>query len=635
MSFPVTRSRFFIILPATLALLGCDTLDHPGSTGFLSGLGASTAHASASSDHGASFSARDDRISHQLVESALKALADGDLDTASQRANAALKFDITNPRLQFLNAYVYQQMGIRGDTSKYELAEQGYLEALKFDPGNMRAQRQLGILYMAQRKYTRAKAYFAAVALDDDNDPALLYDLAKASYYARDPQTAEAVLKQLSKIAPDMLTEPGFVQALSLATAAVNDDGEANALIDRYQQTLTKGAKLSFVKRRLRNWRDFYEYDASRLVTPVSMTKIANDEDSEDDEDKPSKDTSKPEAKPADVKSKSSDMVVVEVVLIGTQEDARQSRGTNLLDGLQLQFGDTLENTPGFSFGQNRVNDALGSGLAENTQTVTSFINIPAIRYSLNIANALDSYGEILAKPSLVAQSGETSQFFSGTEVLAAAVSGGDGDSVSVEKEVGVKLAITPTVLDDGKVRLHVAAERTFLTDPSTSVLFQFRLDTTKTNINSTVTMNFDQTLVIGGLTEKATSGASDGVPIVRDIPGINLFFSQKSSRVFQRSVLILITPRRPEYTTEPARATSESEKNLNTVERDLERFQQRHRDWFTPRDKLHLVKNSEDPAFTEEFHMNDIPALNWKEADGTSSNSANNLKHYLLAGDT
>ena len=48
-------------------------------------------------------------------------------------------------------------------------------------------------------------------------------------------------------------------------------------------------------------------------------------------------------------------------------------------------------------------------------------------------------------------------------------------------------------------IRLHVVAERTFLTDPSNSVVFEFRLDTTKTNVNSTVTMKFDETLILGG----------------------------------------------------------------------------------------------------------------------------------------
>lgn len=668
---PLTIRHLLLVPLAALALQGCETADRPGRSPFLSSHDAAAIHASPS---GGSFSSRrDDRIGYQLVESALDALADGDLERASHRANAALKFDITNPRLQFLNAYVYQQMGLSGDTSKYQLAEQGYLQTLKFDPGNTRVQYQLGTVYMAQRKYSLARNYFAAVALDNDDDPAALYDLATASYYARDPFTAEAVLRELAATSPLVAGQPEFAQALSIATAAVNDREAADALLARYSATLAGADSLDFVKRRLRNWRDFYEYDARANVTLASLTNkvetapaeamtgtpaqgapiplenisrrkpmlaaAAFDDDDDDDEDFDDFDELDDAAKVGDIGGTdetpaSTEMVVVEVVLIGTQEDARRSRGVNLLEGLQLQFGDTLENVPGVSFGETRINDALNSGLAENTQTITNFINIPAIRYSLNIANALDSYGEILAKPSLVALSGETSEFFSGTEVLAAAVSGGDGDSVSVEKEVGVKLAVTPTVTSGGKVRLHVAAERTFLTDPSTSVLFEFRLDTTKTNINSTVTMDFGETLVIGGLTEKETTSSTDGVPIIRDIPGINLFFSQEASRVFERSILILITPRRPQFTNQTAEARGEAQESASSVARDVERFQQRHREWFAPRDGfLPQVNHGDLPAFVGEFHANDIPRGALARRGGTAG-SVEDLKRYLLAGD-
>src|SRR5690606_26800581 len=82
-------------------------------------------------------------------------------------------------------------------------------------------------------------------------------------------------------------------------------------------------------------------------------------------------------------------MVVVDVVLIGIEEDRRETRGINLLNGLQLQFGDPLVPLPALSFGRNRVKDLTNSGLAENTRTITSLISIPSVTYSLNIANSL------------------------------------------------------------------------------------------------------------------------------------------------------------------------------------------------------------------------------------------------------
>jgi len=65
------------------------------------------------------------------------------------------------------------------------------------------------------------------------------------------------------------------------------------------------------------------------------------------------------------------------------------------------------------------------------------------------------------------------------------------GDSVSIDKEIGVKLEVTPDVLPNDMLKLRVFAERTFLTQPSRSVEFQYRLDTTKTSVNATVAMKY------------------------------------------------------------------------------------------------------------------------------------------------
>ena len=233
--------------------------------------------------------------------------------------------------------------------------------------------------------------------------------------------------------------------------------------------------------------------------------------------------------------------------------------------------------------------------------------------YSLNIANSADANNQVLAKPSLVAQAGETSEFFSGTEILAAAVSGGSGDSVSVQKEVGVKLAVTPEILPNDMIRLHVVAERTFLTDPSNSVVFEFRLDTTKTNVNSTVTMKFGETLILGGLSERETSKSADGVPGLMDIPGLNYFFSQRVEREFERSILILMTPRRPVYTRQSGSDRAAVNGELSELEQELAKLERRHGDWYTPRPTFDVLREQlEGKAFFEEFRAGDVQIDAW-----------------------
>ena len=573
----------------------------------------------------------------ELVRESINALEAQELDKASKVINLALKLDITNPDLQFLNGLTYHLMGVAGDASKLSLAEQGYLQALKFDPGNLSAQYQMGLLYMDQRRFSLAQGYFASVALHLSDDPAVLYSLASASYYARDPKTTEAALNQLMAVAPDAKDQPEVLKAAALSLAAMDDREGASAFVQAYREAVIDTQHVDYLEQRIGGWQSFYDNDAKVLMAQYSGNAYGSNNDPYAAQASPYGSSPDPYGAQNSPYGASQDpygaqtnpngqqgaavtegfvdasMVVVDVVLIGTQEDIRNSRGINLLNGLQLQFGDPLTGTVGYGYSNSRTADYLGNGAEDSTQTITRMISIPAVTYSLNIANSADANNHVLAKPSLVAQAGQTSEFFSGTEILAAAVSGGNGDSVSVQKEVGVKLAVTPEILPDDMIRLHVVAERTFLTDPSNSVVFEFRLDTTKTNVNSTVTMKFDETLVLGGLSERETSKSADGVPILMDIPGVNLLFSQRVEREFERSVLILITPRRPQYARQAQSDRDETIDELSDLERDIERLEQRHKDWFVPHPTFsEIIKKLEGREFFEEFRSGDVKIQSW-----------------------
>ncbi len=60
-----------------------------------------------------------------LAAKGLKALEADRIGDASDAFNQALKLDITNSYLQFLNGYAYHLMGDLDDTSKYTLALEG------------------------------------------------------------------------------------------------------------------------------------------------------------------------------------------------------------------------------------------------------------------------------------------------------------------------------------------------------------------------------------------------------------------------------------------------------------------------------------------------------------------------------
>lgn len=613
--------RTGLLSVSMLALVGCQTV---GSNMTPSGYGSSVKTV-------IGMPAKDSAI-QALVRQSLGALEKDKLKEASQYINLALKLDITNPDLQFLNGLTYHLMGVRGDASKYVMAEQGYNQALRFDPGNLSARYQLGLLHMDQRRYSYAQGHFAAVALHRGDDPTVLYSLASASYYARDPKTSEAALRRLMKVAPDAKVQPEILKAAALSLSAMDDRAGAAEFVTAYRKAVVDAGDTDYLQSRVNGWQSFYDTDAKVLQAQFNTDEIYSEPiDPEfsapqfSDPYGQSVDTYDEQnnlnAQQVDSSFTDSSMVVVDVVLIGTQEDVRDSRGINLLNGLQLQFGDPLSGTFGYSQTKDVVKDYLGSDLETNTKSITRMIGIPSVTYSLNIANSLNANNQVLAKPSLVAQNGQTSEFFSGTEILAAAVSGGSGDSVSVQKEVGVKLAVTPEILPNDMLRLHVVAERTFLTDPSNSVVFEFRLDTTKTNVNSTVTMKFGETLILGGLSERETSKSADGVPGLMDIPILNYLFSQRVERQFERSILILLTPRRPHYTRQDTADRAQVEQKMSELERNLLRLEQRHGDWYTPRPTFNELRDKlEVKEFFEEFRNGDVKIQSWQnDASGQS----------------
>ena len=599
------RSAFgAALLCSTVVLAGCQTI------GFGTDLGVESGRTITTHAQGGMVDGYGSVEATTLANQALAALAKGDFETASTRINAALRLDITNARLQFLNGLTYHMMALEGDSTKLDMAEQGYTLALKFDPGNVLVKRHLARLYMEQERFAQAEGLLAGVAVYHHDDPDVLYDLAVAAYYNHDPETAEAALSHLAEVAPERAHTPAILRARAMVMAALDDTAAAEKALDGLRRVAPDSSEVDHIERRIRNWADFYTFDAHTILAqynPYGTDATGGD---------PAPDAAAPEGDAGTAAGgdfADGKMVVVDVVLIGTQSDVRDTRGVNLLNGLQLQFGDPVAGTSAFRYGIDKSKAYIDPTLSTSTQTITGLISIPAVTYSLNIANNSDAQNQILAKPSLVAQAGQTSEFFSGTEITAAAVSGGAGDSVSVQKEVGVKLAVTPEFLPDDKIRLHVVAERTFLTDPSNSVVFQFRLDTSKTNINSTVTLNYGETLILGGLSERETSDSSDAVPVLGQIPLVDLFFNARAKRRYERSILVLLTPRRAEYAHQSETHRKEAEGKMSDFERDLERLHRRYRDWFTPRPTFNeVIDGIQGREFFHEFKTGDVKVGRW-----------------------
>lgn len=544
-----------------------------------------------------------------LVAKGTKALDQGKFDKANEYFNTALRLDLSNSQLHLLNALTYHLKGKAGDAKAYEYAEEGYQQAFHFDQTNELARYYLGLAYLDQRKFVQAQAELAAAAVLNDRDPEILYDLAVASYYAGDARTAKAAVDKAMELGA---TGPEYVQAAVMSNAAAGRLDGAKT----YLEALKDDSKsYNHLTRRIAAWNRLHG-EARNGTLKQNMIVQAQALPGRSSRSAPSfvppgAVITGPDISPEEQRT---DMVVVDVVIIRTQEDISTNKGLNLLSGLSMQFGDALTNTPGASWSRNQVDDLTGGGADSSTRAFSQSISIPSVNYSLNIFNTLDGRNEILASPSLVALDSERSEFFSGVDVVAAAVSGGDGSSISVNKQIGVKLGVTPEFLPGNKIKMEVEAERTFLTNPSSSVQFEFRLDTSNTNVNANVVMEFGETLILSGLSEKETEKTRDAVPILGDIPLLQYGFSNQQTREFRKSVLIMLTPRRPEYANRSVAARAHQETHLSEFEKSLSTFEARNRNWFVPpstAEEVLRVSASKNALFNE-FRTGDMALESW-----------------------
>jgi tetratricopeptide (TPR) repeat protein len=506
-----------------------------------------------------------------------------ELPQANKAINEALQLDARNSYLHFLNGFVYHLQARQGDSQKNEMAIEGYQQALRIDRSNWIAQEFLGLAYMDMKKFEEAKTSFSDVLLMTPDSAVSLYGLMVASYLTGDAVTACTMADQFQKTATE--AHDGFIRSSISVYASCGNFDKADQMRTTLATLNREPTDVGRVDQRLAQWKSFYRQHASVKGAPAanSVAGLIQTSLNSANTAAPSEQfaqafalpsgNAQPMARPVpsavvpqanlpteptapglvratdSASDGSPRMVLVDVVLVSTQELVSTSKGVNLLSALTLQLGSLSGNKPAYS--RDNISNSV-SGAAESVSTaITRAVTIPALAYSLNIANASNSMNEVLARPTLAAMEGMPSEFFSGTNLSAGVVSAstqGGTTVVPVEKRFGVKLAVTPVFLSNGRVQLKVDAQRTSLNAAADNPKVAYQIEIAETTANANVVMQLGDTLVLSGLSEKSTSNTRDGVPFLQDVPVVQYLFSNKKTNDIQRSVLILITPRAPVY---------------------------------------------------------------------------------------
>jgi len=537
----------------------------------------------------------------QIASDGINFILKKDYVGASKRFNAALKLTPSNSKIHFLNGLSYHLSSSEGDESKRALAEQGYDLSLKFDKSNWLVYYYKGLLKLDAKEFDKAKENFAEALLLNSNDPDLLYHMGFAAYYTQDIATARAVFFQLNQNEPESARS---IEALAMVSAANNEPENAKNYISTLKsQNNTSIDRVKLLIKRLNDWESYHSKSKNKetINTEKSTESINKKSDPEYVIDN-STDS-------YDFEEGQTDMITLDAVFISTEEVISSSRGTNLLNGLSVQFGNGDGDS---SFTRTRENDS-----GDRTVIETSLITIPAINYSLNIANSFGNRNEILARPSLVATSGSQSSFFAGIEVEAGIVS--EKGEVTIEKEVGVSLEITPEIQDDGRIALEIIASRTFLKPPSSNVKFDFAVELSKTQVSANVVVNEGDTLILSGLSEKEISSTRDGVPLLQDIPALQYIFSNERDYKLQKSILILITARKADYIYKKQSQNNE-QVSSKVSSKAMKELRARYLDWFKPYPNTASVfEFMQGNALYREFRTGDVKMEKWQGSQNLS----------------
>jgi pilus assembly protein CpaC len=154
----------------------------------------------------------------------------------------------------------------------------------------------------------------------------------------------------------------------------------------------------------------------------------------------------------------------------------------------------------------------------------------------------------ILAEPTVMAISGQEGSFLAGGKIFVPVAQ--DNNKVTLEeKEFGVGLRFTPTVLAGGRINLRVAPEVSEISREGIGISAAglsgasvLPLITTR-RASTTVELYDGQSFAIGGLIKNNHSATINGLPILGELPVLGALFRSTDFQQDRTELLFVVTP--------------------------------------------------------------------------------------------
>ena len=166
----------------------------------------------------------------------------------------------------------------------------------------------------------------------------------------------------------------------------------------------------------------------------------------------------------------------------------------------------------------------------------------------VGILNAIagDTDSNILSTPSILAMDNEPARLFIGQEIpITTGESLGTNNSnpfrTTSRQEVGIELEITPQINEGSSVILNIKQGVSGVAGVAES---GFDLITNKREIETTVLVDNNQIIVLGGLIDEDKQEVVSKVPVLGSIPLVGRLFQSSSTSSVKKNLMVFLKPK-------------------------------------------------------------------------------------------
>ncbi|WP_267253683.1 type II and III secretion system protein family protein [Noviherbaspirillum soli] len=228
-----------------------------------------------------------------------------------------------------------------------------------------------------------------------------------------------------------------------------------------------------------------------------------------------------------------------------------------MLEVKVAEVSKTLVDQLGASIGGSKTRGSwtytLLSNLLTGSPSVVDGFNNKNGNFATLDAQKRDGLVKVLAEPTVMAISGQEASFLAGGKIfIPVSQTNNNGiPTISLEeKEFGVAVKFTPTVLAGGRINLKVAPEVSDLNREgvgitATGVNTTAILPSFTTRRATTVVQLFDgQSFAIGGLIKNNVTANIKALPVLGEVPVLGPLFSSNDFQSDKTELVFIVTPR-------------------------------------------------------------------------------------------